>query len=64
MTIQGKPDLTYQVNETKVVALLIARIKEVHVQQFNLQRGLKEFGEAGVMACREELKQIHNSVLL
>ena len=64
---QGRPNLTYGEIETKVVALLLNRMREecrmeVHLQQYNLRRGLKEFGEEGVKACKEELGQMHSRV--
>ena len=64
---QGRPDLTYGGIETKIVALLLNRMREecrmeVHLQQYYLCHGLKEFGEEGVKACKEELGQMHSRV--
>ena len=64
---QDRPDLTYGEIETKVVALLLNRMREecrmeVHLQQYNLRRGLKELGEEGVKARKEELGEMHSRV--
>ena len=47
--------LKYSGVDVKVVAHIIIHLQQVHGQQFGLKRGLKEFGEDGVIGCKEEL---------
>ena len=54
--------LKYSGIDVKVVAHIIIHLQQVHGQQFGLKRGLKEFGEEGVRACKEELAQMHSRV--
>ena len=51
--------LTYTEDEVAVVARSLVTIKHCYAQQFNLRRGLKEFGDSGVEASQAELGQLH-----
>ena len=49
--------LEFKKHEVTVVAHSMLKLQKVFGQQFNLNKGLKEFGTKGVTGCKEELNQ-------
>ena len=58
-SVQGNNVLTYAEDEVAIVARLLVTISHCYAQQFNLRKGLKEFGNSGVEATQAELGQLH-----
>ena len=58
-SVQGNNMLTYAEDEVAIVARSMVTMSHCYAQQFNLRKGLKDFGNSGVEATQVELGQLH-----
>ena len=62
ITQATKPEV-YSIETAKVIATTINKINYLFAQTYSLSKGIKEFGEKGHQAAREEMKQLHERIV-